>query len=169
MVRIGFGLEPGDRGFDRLRQEFLDIYASNLVRETAPFPGMLELVEHLEGRNMPWGIVTNKPAWLTDPLMETIGLTGRAACIVSGDTAARAKPHPEPLLHACGLIDRAPADCWYVGDSERDVVAGRAAGTGTLVALFGYLGAGDDPSRWGADGMIREPLEVLDWLGERAV
>jgi phosphoglycolate phosphatase len=109
--------------------------------------------------------VTNKPAWLTDPLVETLGLGARAACIVSGDTTARAKPHPDPLYHACHLIDRAPSDCWYVGDSERDVVAGLAAGTGTLVALFGYLGVDDDPERWGADGMIERPLEILDWLG----
>jgi phosphoglycolate phosphatase len=168
MVRIGFGLEPGEEGFEALRREFLEIYAANLVRETAPFPGMLELVSALEGRGIPWGIVTNKPAWLTDPLMETLELDRRAACIVSGDTAARAKPHPDPLLHACRLIRRGPADCWYVGDSERDVAAGIAAGTGTLVALFGYLGVGEDPAAWGADGMIREPLEVLDWLGPRA-
>ncbi len=165
MVRIGFGLEPGDSGFDALRRQFLDLYAANLVRETAPFPGMLELAYELEERGIPWGIVTNKPAWLTDPLVETLGLGARAACIVSGDTAARAKPHPDPLYHACHLIDREPSDCWYVGDSERDVVAGLAAGTGTLVALFGYLGVDDDPKQWGADGMIERPLEILDWLG----
>jgi len=168
MVGLGFGLAPGDEGFDALRREFLDIYAANLVRETTPFPGMLALVTDLEERGILWGIVTNKPAWLTDPLMETLGLTRRAACVVSGDTAARAKPHPDPLLHACRLIGREPDDCWYVGDSERDVAAGLAAGTGTLVALFGYLGVGEDPAGWGADGMIREPIEVLDWLGSRA-
>ena len=167
MVRIGFGLEPGDDGYNALRLEFLDTYAANLVRDTAPFPGMLKLVSNLEGRGIPWGIVTNKPAWLTDPLMDTLGLSDRAACIVSGDTAARAKPHPDPLLHACRLIGREPADCWYVGDSERDIAAGLAAGSGTLVALFGYLGIDDDPFRWGADGMIREPLEILDWLEPR--
>jgi 2-phosphoglycolate phosphatase len=167
MVHIGFGLAPGDEGFDALRREFLDIYAANLVRETAPFPGMLDLVADLEERAVRWGIVTNKPAWLTDPLMGTLGLARRAACVVSGDTAARAKPYPDPLLHACRLIGREPAECWYVGDSERDVAAGLAAGMGTLVALFGYLGVGEDPAAWGADGMIREPLDVLDWLEPR--
>jgi phosphoglycolate phosphatase len=164
MIGIGFGLEPGDQGFDDLRREFLDIYAANLVRETAPFPGMLDLLDTLEIQGVPWGIVTNKPAWLTDPLMQTLGLAERAACIVSGDTASRAKPHPEPLLHACRLIDVDPSRCWYVGDAERDIAAGRAAGTGTLVALFGYLEIGEDPTDWGADGMIREPLDVLGWL-----
>jgi phosphoglycolate phosphatase len=164
LVRVGFGLEPGDPGFDALQREFLDIYADNLIRETAPFPGILELLDALEDRELPWGIVTNKPAWLTDPLMQGLGLTARAACIVSGDTASRAKPHPEPVLHACRLIDADPPRCWYLGDAERDIAAGRAAGTGTLVALFGYLGAGAEPAAWGADGMIRSPLDLLDWL-----
>ena len=164
MISIGFGLAPEDAEFDRLRQEFLDIYADNLVRETALFPGMPDLLDFLETRDIPWGIVTNKPSWLTDPLMQALGLAERAACIVSGDTAARAKPHPDPLYHACRLIDVDPIDCWYVGDAERDIAAGRAAGTGTLVAMFGYLDAAEDPRTWGADGMIRKPLDVLGWL-----
>lgn len=167
LVHLGFGLMPGDEGFDALRREFLDIYAANLVRETAPFPGVLDLLAALEGQGIPWGIVTNKPAWLTEPLLETLGVAPRAACIVSGDTAPRAKPHPDPLLHACRLIARQPADCWYAGDARQDVAAGRAAGTGTLVALFGYLGADEDPAGWGADGFIAQPLEILDWLGPR--
>ena len=164
MISIGFGLAPEDAGFDALRQEFLDIYADNLVRETALFPGMPDLLDFFETQDIPWGIVTNKPTWLTDPLMQGLGLSERAACIVSGDTAARAKPHPDPLYHACRLIDVDPIDCWYVGDAERDIAAGRAAGTGTLVAMFGYLDAAEDPRTWGADGMIRKPLDVLDWL-----
>lgn len=164
MIDIGFGLAPADANFDALRQEFLDIYADNLVRETALFPGMPDLLDFLETRNVPWGIVTNKPAWLTDPLMQGLGLSERAACIVSGDTASRAKPHPEPLYHACDLIDVDPSDCWYVGDAERDIAAGRAAGTGTLIALFGYLDAEDHPRAWGADGMIRNPLDLIHWL-----
>jgi phosphoglycolate phosphatase len=164
LVRIGFGLEPEDEGFDALRREFLDIYADNLIRETTLFPGMPELLDVLEARDLPWGIVTNKPAWLTDPLMEGLGLADRAACIVSGDTAARAKPHPEPLYHACRLIDTDPLGCWYLGDAERDIAAGRAAGMGTLVALFGYLGSDEDPTAWGADGMIRTPQDLLEWL-----
>lgn len=165
MIRLGFGLEPDSAGFDELRQEFLDIYAANLVRETAPFPGMLDLLDFLEAHDLPWGIVTNKPAWLTDPLMQSLGLAERAACVVSGDTVTRAKPHPDSLIHACRLIAVEPSDCWYVGDAERDIVAGRAAGTGTLVALFGYLGEGENPADWGANGMIQGPLDLLDWLG----
>jgi phosphoglycolate phosphatase len=164
LVRIGFDLEPGDDGYEDRRREYLGIYADHLVRDTAPFPGIPELIEALESRRIPWGIVTNKPSWLTDPLMAALHLDKRAACVVSGDTAARPKPHPDPILHACRLIRRRPRDCWYVGDAKRDIAAGLAAGTGTLAALFGYLGDGDDPSSWGAHGMIREPLEILDWL-----
>jgi phosphoglycolate phosphatase len=164
LVRLGFGLDAGDPGFDERRREYLDIYADNLARQTAPFPGIPDLIEALEASSVPWGIVTNKPAWLTDPLMAAMGLAERAACVVSGDTLPRAKPHPDPLLHACRRIGRDPAQCWYVGDAERDVAAGLAAGMGTLVALFGYLGD-EDPRTWGAHGLIAEPLEVLDWLG----
>jgi len=169
MVQIGFGLEPGDDEYVQCRQEFLDIYAVHLARETTPFPGIPELLDALESRGTPWGIVTNKPAWLTDPLIVALGLDSRAACIVSGDTATRPKPYPDPILHACRHIGVAPQDCWYVGDAQRDIAAGLAAGTGTLAALFGYLSDDDDPSAWGAHGLIREPLEVLDWLEPAAV
>ena len=163
LVRLGFGLKAGDPAYDSRRREYLDIYAANLARETAPFPGIPQLIDALDARRVPWGIVTNKPGWLTDPLMAAMGLAERAACIVSGDTLPRAKPHPDPLLHAYRQIERDPAHCWYVGDAERDVAAGRAAGMATLVALFGYLGE-EDPGEWGAHGLIAAPLEVLDWL-----
>lgn len=164
MLRIGFGLEPDDRDYESLRLEFLDIYAAALVKETVPFPGISDLIDALELRGIAWGIVTNKPAWLTNPLMELIGLRDRAGCVVSGDTAARPKPYPDSLFYACDLLQVDPGRCWYVGDAERDIQAGLAAGMGTLVALFGYLGADDNPSRWGAHGLIEHPLDVLDWL-----
>jgi len=164
LIQFGFGLDPEDGQFEPLRRELLDIYLEQVATRTRPFPGMEELLETLEQRCIPWGIVTNKPAWLTDPLMRGLGLDQRAGCIVSGDTTAHSKPHPEPVLHACRTIDRPAEACWYVGDAERDIAAGRAAGTGTLVALFGYLGEQDRPADWGADGMIEHPLEVLEWL-----
>ncbi|MCU0833178.1 MAG: phosphoglycolate phosphatase [Chromatiaceae bacterium] len=166
MIQLGFGLGPEDARYESLRRQFLDLYAEDLASATVPFPGVLDLVTELEGQGIPWGIVTNKPGWLTDPLMAALGLAARPACVISGDTAARPKPHPDPLLLACERIGRAPADCWYLGDAERDVAAGRAAGTGTLVALFGYLGTGEDPATWGADGMIGAPLDLLGWLGD---
>ena len=164
LIRLGFGLEPGDADYDCLRQTFLDLYRKDLARETRLFPGMLELLGSLERIGIPWGIVTNKPEWLTEPLIAALGLTKRAACLVSGDTTPNTKPHPDPVLYACRQIAVNPAETWYVGDAERDVAAGRAAGTRTLVALFGYLGEQDQPRAWGADGLIRDPLEVLDWI-----
>jgi phosphoglycolate phosphatase len=164
LVHLGFGLQPGDRDYDERRRELLEIYSENLSRETVPFPGIPELVDALDLRGIPWGIVTNKPAWLTDPLMTALDPRGRAACVVSGDTTGRSKPHPLPLLFACRQIARRPSDCWYVGDAQRDVEAGRTAGMGTLVALFGYLAAHDHPTDWGADGLISEPTEIMDWL-----
>ncbi len=103
---------------------------------------------------LPWGVVTNKPGWLTDPLLQHLGLAQRACCVVSGDTVAERKPHPLPLLHAAGLAGVAPERCVYVGDAERDIVAGRAAGMQTVVAAYGYLGESDDPGTWNAHGII---------------
>jgi phosphoglycolate phosphatase len=164
LIRLGFGLTPEDPEFDRLRRAFLDAYQEHIYVHTRLFPGMDALLEALDSRGVPWGIVTNKPAWLTEPLMRHLGMSSRAACIVSGDTTSRAKPHPEPIRHACRQIDRPAARCWYVGDAQRDIEAGRQAGTRTLVALFGYLSDTDRPDSWGADGMVRDPLEILAWL-----
>lgn len=165
LVRLGFGLEPGEPDYDRLRQGFLDLYREDLARDTRLFPGMAELLAELEERDLPWGIVTNKPGWLTEPLLRTLGWYERAACVVSGDTTPHTKPHPEPLRHACRQIDAVPARTWYLGDAERDIAAGRAAGIRTLVALFGYLGEADRPAHWGADGSIEHPGDLLGWIG----
>ncbi len=164
LIRLGFGLEPEEPEFEPLRQRLLAIYRDNLARETRPFPGMQELLEQLETQGLRWGVVTNKPAWLTDPLLAALGLFERAACVVSGDTLPERKPHPAPMLHACRLAGSAPEACLYIGDAERDVAAGRAAGMGTLVARFGYIDKVDKPELWGADGLIDAPAEVLNWL-----
>jgi N-acetyl-D-muramate 6-phosphate phosphatase len=108
--------------------------------------------------------VTNKPAWLTDPLLAQLGLARRACCVVSGDTVAERKPHPLPLLHAAQVTGVDPRRCVYVGDAERDIVAGRAAGMLTVAAAYGYLGAEDDPAAWAPHGIIHRPEQVTDWL-----
>ncbi len=164
LVRLGFGdkLEPKEE--ESLIERFLKIYAENLCRQSRLMPGFGEVLVSLGERELPWGIVTNKPGWLTSPLLRALGLSARAACIVAGDTVERRKPDPMPLLHAAEMLDLAAGDCLYVGDSERDVVAGRDAGMITIVALFGYILADDDPADWRADGMIREPAELLDWV-----
>lgn len=164
ILQAGFGFGPERAEFDVLRQEFLAIYEANICRHTTLFPGMESLLRELKRREVRWGIVTNKPAWLTNPLMEGLGMVSAAACIVSGDTTQRSKPHPEPVLHACTLADVPPQRAVMVGDAERDIEAGRRAGTYTLAALFGYLSAADAPENWGADGLVNTPQEITDWL-----
>jgi len=164
MLRAGFGLQPEAAGYPALRDEFLDLYESNLFRETRLFPGMSELLTALEERCIAWGIVTNKLERFTRPLVEALGLTARAACVVGGDTTARAKPHPDPLLEASRRIGIDPRDCAYVGDDERDVQAGRAAGMTPMIAMYGYLGDGKPPQEWGADIFLEHPLDLLKLL-----
>ncbi|MCC6206697.1 MAG: phosphoglycolate phosphatase, partial [Gammaproteobacteria bacterium] len=163
MVRVGFGIDEGDARFTALRERFLEIYRERLMQHSRLFDGMEEVLATLENRGVKWGVVTNKPAWLTEPLLKDLGLAPRAACVISGDSTRNRKPHPEPLLHASALVGVAPEQCLYIGDAQRDIEAGRAAGMKTLVALFGYLGQDDRPQEWDADGMIDSPLEILDW------
>jgi len=164
LVALGFPEATGEE-FERLRLRFLDLYAERLAEGTCLFPGFEAVLTTLEARDMPWGIVTNKPGWLTDPLLEALGLGRRAACAVSGDTLAERKPHPLPLLHAARLIGIAAERCVYVGDAERDIQAGRAAGMTTVVAGYGYLSTDDDPRRWRPDGIVDCPGDLLSWIG----
>src|SRR5690606_34188213 len=154
--------------FDPRRPCFVEIYQEYLVHKSCLFPGMDDLLGAVEARGMRWGVVTNKPAWLTHPLLAGLGLERRAACIVSGDTTPRSKPHPEPLLHAARLLGLGPGECLYVGDAQRDIEAGRGAGMPTLVALFGYIAATELPHEWQADGMVNHPMEILDWFSQAA-
>lgn len=164
LFEIGFGLTPEDARFDPMREEYLELYTANLCRFTQLFPGMAALLEALEERNVHWGVVTNKPARFTNPLLEQLGLIKRAASIISGDTCLHPKPHPEPLLCAAREIGVAPQTCLYVGDAERDIEAARAAGMPALIADYGYLGAADRPETWGAQGRIDTPLGILTFL-----
>jgi phosphoglycolate phosphatase len=167
LVALGFPEATGDV-FEALRLRFLDLYAANLASGTRLFPGFEEVLSSLESRGLPWGIVTNKPGWLTDPLLAMLGLDRRAACAVSGDTVAERKPHPLPLLHAARLVGVDPARCVYVGDAERDIQAGRAAGMTTVVAAYGYLSASEDPMQWQPHGVVSAPGELLTWMEHRA-
>jgi len=164
LIELGFGISPDTSGFEVLRKRFLDIYLLHLTNETTLFPGINELLTKIETKGLSWGIVTNKPAWLTDPLMEQLNLTNRAVSIISGDTIEHRKPHPAPMLLACKEAESEANECLYVGDAERDIIAGNNAGMKTLVALYGYIGTDDTPANWKADGSINHPLEILDWL-----
>lgn len=164
MIQRGFDLLPDTPGFEALRLRFLDLYRARVSHATRAFEGIDSLLETLEYANIPWGIVTNKPGWLAEPLLADLGYAERAACIVAGDTLACRKPDPAPVLLACEQLQLAPQHCMLIGDAERDVQAGYRAGTLTLVALFGYIGAEDRVAYWGADGLINHPLEALQWL-----
>ena len=164
LVTLGFGQKPGDSEFDRLRQRFLVLYTENLCRHTRLFDGIPPLLQALQKQGINWGVVTNKPAFLTDPLMAQLRPEPAPICVVSGDTVPNRKPHPEPMLHACAAAGSRPEQCLYVGDAERDILAGRHAGMKTLVALFGYINGHETPERWGADGLVRAPGEILDWV-----
>ena len=159
MLKLAFAVEPGDARFAGLRAEFLNCYAASIARETRLFEGMESVLNDIEAKAK-WGIVTNKPGWLTDPLLRELRLDRRAACVVSGDTLAERKPHPAPVLHACRLIGVAPAETVFIGDAERDIQAGRGAGARTLVAAYGYLADGAAPEDWQADGIVQSPLEI---------
>lgn len=147
-----------------LQRRFLEIYAAAASVRTRLFEGMDQVLEAIAARGLRLGVVTNKPAWLTDPLLERQGLTPRLACVVSGDTVRECKPHALPMLHAASLAGVAAEDCVYLGDAERDIQAAHAAGMTGLVATYGYLHPDEDWRAWGGDGAIGSPSELLAWL-----
>jgi phosphoglycolate phosphatase len=165
MLKVGFGIDPGHAEYEPLKTRFLDLYAARVCVETELFAGIEDLLATLDARAVPWGVVTNKAERFTRPLLEALDLLERAACVVGGDTTARAKPHPDPLLHAARHIGVEARRCLYVGDDLRDVQAARAAGMPVLAAAYGYLGDAGDPRAWGADAVIAHPLDVLNHLG----
>ena len=159
------GVAPGDPDFEALRDEFLARYEARMTRETRVFEAMQPVLDALQARAVPWGIVTNKAARFSEPLVAALGLHLQAATLVSGDTTPHAKPHPAPLLEAARRMDTIAADCIYVGDDLRDIEAGRAAGMATVAAAWGYLGEGEHIEAWGADHIIQSPAELLTLLG----
>lgn len=163
LLGLGFNLAPQDEGYDTMREEFLTVYEANLCRETRLFAGIAELLTALEARGLPWGIVTNKQERFTLPLLDLLRVRQRAACIISGDTTAKTKPHPEPLLAASRAVGFPPQACVYVGDDRRDMQAGLAAGMRVAVAGWGYLN-GNDPENWGAHWTIDRPEQLLRYL-----
>jgi phosphoglycolate phosphatase len=169
MLRVGFGIDPQHADYEPLKARFLDLYGARVCIGTTLFAGIGELLAALEERAIAWGVVTNKAERFTLPLLEALELRARASCVVGGDTTPRAKPHPEPLLHAARAMSLEPERCLYVGDDLRDVQAARAAGMPVIAAAYGYLGDHGDPHAWGADAVIDHPLEVLNHLGQLPV
>jgi phosphoglycolate phosphatase len=164
LLSLGFGINEKDPQYDVLRDEFIATYANNIANQTRLFEGMEAVLQLLEQQNITWGIVTNKPAKLTHALLEKINLYHRAACIVSGDTLLTRKPDPEPLLHACKLLNHEPARCIYIGDAKRDIEAGQRAGMLTILARYGYINSDENTDGWNANITIERPQEIIKWL-----
>jgi phosphoglycolate phosphatase len=164
MLGIAFGLTPDRPEFAAMREEFFQNYEARMLLNTHVFDGVPPLIDALRAQGLAWGIVTNKSKRFTEPLVRSIAAFSSAGAVVSGDTTPFAKPHPEPLFEAARRLDLDPSQCVYVGDDERDIVAGRAAGMRTVAATYGYMGAQADAALWQADGAIDSPAALLQWL-----
>lgn len=143
----------------------LDYYEHHIADHSVFFAGIEDTLNMIETQGLKWGVVTNKRERFTNPLMAALNLTGRASCIVSGDTTAFAKPHPEPMLAACSQAGVKPEQCVYIGDASHDIAAGQNANMKTLAARYGYLKPGDRPETWGADAVIESPAQITEWIG----
>lgn len=164
LLKIGMNIEPADPRYSGFSERLLTLYQHYLLETTQFFPGMEKTLAFLEQKKIPWGIVTNKPAKYTDPLIAHMQLNKRALCVISGDSLSKSKPHPEPILHACDLLQHPPENCLYIGDSAIDIQACKAAGSPSLAALYGYIPAEEDPMTWGANGYIHHASEIIRWL-----
>ena len=153
---------PG--GGEELRERYLELYGARVCRDTRLFPGVSDLLNALDARDLPWGIVTNKQSALTKPILESLGVAARAGCVVCGDTLAESKPHPAPVRHALELLGAEPGESWCLGDAERDVVATHGAGARAAIALWGYIAPDDDPAAWNAEARIEAPSGMLELL-----
>lgn len=164
MLSVAFGITPEHADFPVLKEEFFVNYEARMTENTLVFEGVTELIQKIIKREVIWGVVTNKAERFTLPLTRAMPLFSSAATVVSGDTTPHAKPHPAPLLEAASRLGLLPAQCAYVGDDERDIIAGQAAGMCTIAATYGYLGEETDIARWGAHAEINSPLELLQLL-----
>ncbi|MBV6303875.1 phosphoglycolate phosphatase [Candidimonas humi] len=160
LLKASLGMDPDHPDYPRWRQQFLDDYEQDMTSRTELFPGVPGLLDILKSHGYAWGIVTNKVEYLALPLVRHLGLDRDCAVTVGGDTTAHTKPHPEPLLHAARSAGVAPAQCVYVGDDQRDIIAGRAAGMSTVVAAYGYCGRDTATQDWNADAIAHSPEEI---------
>ena len=167
MLGVAFDITPEHADFEALREEFFRNYEACMTERTYAFDGVAQMLFKLGQAQLKWGIVTNKSKRFTDPLVRAMPVLVDAQVVISGDTTAHAKPHPEPLLEAARRIGVAPVHCVYVGDDKRDIDAARAAGMHSLAAAYGYLGV-HDISSWGADAVLQQPQDLIDWLNGAA-
>lgn len=167
MLGVAFGITPDHEDFPALREEFFRNYEQRMTRDTFAFDGVAELLARLRELGFAWGVVTNKSMRFTGPLTQAMPLFATAGAIVGGDSTPHSKPHPAPLFEAARQLGLPPQQCVYVGDDERDVAAGRAAGMPTVAATYGYLGGTPDVDRWNPDARISSPLALLPLLQTR--
>ncbi|MEJ5149619.1 HAD-IA family hydrolase [Comamonas sp. MYb396] len=164
MLRVAFGMQPEDAEFPTMREEFFQNYERRMTQDTTVFDGVSDMLASIVARQLHWGVVTNKSKRFTEPLSRQMALFASAGAVVSGDTTPHSKPHPEPLFEAARRIGVDPQDCVYVGDDERDIIAGKAAGMHTVAAVYGYLGERQSVAHWEADDVINSPHELLKRL-----
>lgn len=164
LLELGFGIREDDEAFIGLQKRYLELYRSNITRYSTLFDGMDNILDTLDDHQVPWGVITNKPARLTGPLLKELELDHRAICVVSGDTTGHSKPHPAPMLHACTRANVSPENCLYIGDAKRDIEAGQNVKMQTVAAAYGYIHDHDDPTHWQADAIISSPAELAEWI-----
>ena len=161
LTQLGFADQVSEDEIEPLRLRFLDHYRAVIAEQSDLFDGMHEVLSQLETRDIPWGIVTNKPEWLTIPLLQQLDLQQRCGVMIGGDTLAKKKPDPLPLVTAAEALAVAPEHCLYIGDDERDIIAGRAAGMTTVAAAYGYIEADTNIKDWNADATVDSALQIL--------
>ena len=166
MIGLAFGYTPEHPEYEAMKEEFFRNYEACMTERTFAFEGIAEMIQALVDMNMPWGVVTNKSKRFAEPLTQGMPLFASCAVVISGDTTPHAKPHPAPLLEAAKRLNIEPSRCVYVGDDERDIVAGHAAKMKTVAATYGYLGAQADVSAWQAHAQIDSPLQLLNFLSK---
>lgn len=164
MIEAGFGLTPEDADYADRHSAFLDLYEAGIAQETRLFPGMDEVLAWLEAHRVPWGVVTNKPARFTLPLLAALALDERCAVVVCPDHVAQRKPHPESMFLACQQVGAEPTKSVYVGDHLRDIEAGRNAGMTTIAARYGYIESVEDVATWRADYLVDSATELAALL-----
>ncbi len=160
MLGIAFDMQPDHADYEAMKEEFFVNYEGCMTERTFAFEGVVALIDTLVARQLPWGVVTNKSARFSEPLTRAMPLFASAGTMISGDTTPHAKPHPAPLLEAARRLGIHPQNCIYVGDDHRDIVAGLAAGMGTVAATYGYLGS-VDTALWGAHASIACPKDLM--------
>ncbi|GAB5380610.1 MAG: HAD-IA family hydrolase [Aliiglaciecola sp.] len=162
LLQLGTGDQFDHIDYEKARQKLLDYYFENICVDTQPFDGVDETLRYLNQQSIPWGIVTNKPGWLTAKLLKHFPLMEECRCVISGDTYEFNKPHPLPLIEASRILNVSPEQVLYVGDAKRDIDAAHAAQMRSVVALYGYISDLNEGKSWGAEFEIQIPTDILN-------